>query len=520
MKVLLAEAAETAPAVGSGGFGRLGDERLAWLVARGQERAFTALYERYHQRLYRYCRSIVRDESDAQDALQSTFASALSSLRRQERPAPWRAWLFRIAHNESVSILRRRVDMVELTEDDGHVVGSAHEQLERRERFSQLLSDLGDLPERMRGALLMRELSGLTHEEIALALDTSVGAAKQAVFDARKGLHELAEGRALACEEIQRRLSDGDRRMLRARRVRGHVRGCEACAAFAVGIPERRAELRALTPVLPATGATALLTRVVGPASGRLGAGASATASSATVKVLGGSLAGKVLTGAAIAVVAAGAATVSRGRPEHRARATSHGHAVSPSQHSAVRAPEPASRRTTTVPAQQPVGARRTGGRAASAAGPSAHRSRRARHTGPRRTSAQAPPSRTVGSAPAQAQRQSGATGRPLGAVHGKPGRGIGNTTTHGGTPPGHSGTRRGRSGTPRGHSGTPRGHSGAPPGHAGSPPGHTGRPNPGSTGPSHAGGHGASHSSGEPPKTAGIGGSPGATNSGHATAK
>jgi RNA polymerase sigma-70 factor (ECF subfamily) len=57
------------------------DERLAWLVGRGSERAFAALYHRYHQQLYRYCRSMLRDDADAQDALQSTFTGAFAALR-------------------------------------------------------------------------------------------------------------------------------------------------------------------------------------------------------------------------------------------------------------------------------------------------------------------------------------------------------------------------------------------------------------------------------------------------------
>src|SRR5579872_7456114 len=84
------------------------DERLAGLIGGGSERAFTVLYERYHQPLYRYCRSIVRDDSDAEDALQSAFARAFAALRRGQRKAPLRPWLFQIAHNEAISQLRRR----------------------------------------------------------------------------------------------------------------------------------------------------------------------------------------------------------------------------------------------------------------------------------------------------------------------------------------------------------------------------------------------------------------------------
>src|SRR5690348_6159229 len=74
----------------------LGDERLAELVGQGNERAFSTLYSRYHQQLYRYCHSIVRHEADAQDVLQSTFTAALGALRRGQRNAPLRPWLYRI----------------------------------------------------------------------------------------------------------------------------------------------------------------------------------------------------------------------------------------------------------------------------------------------------------------------------------------------------------------------------------------------------------------------------------------
>src|SRR5947199_97276 len=97
-------------------FGMLGDERLAKLVGEGNERAFAALYERFHQPLYRYCYSMVRHEADAQDALQSTFTAALGALRRSQRDAPLKPWLFRIAHNESISLLRRRRVQDELPE--------------------------------------------------------------------------------------------------------------------------------------------------------------------------------------------------------------------------------------------------------------------------------------------------------------------------------------------------------------------------------------------------------------------
>src|SRR4051794_33867831 len=88
-------------------------------AARGDAAAFAAVYERHHQSLYRYCRSILRHDEDAQDALQSTMAKAFAALQTERREIEMRPWLFRIAHNEAVSILRRRTPTCTLDEDLG-----------------------------------------------------------------------------------------------------------------------------------------------------------------------------------------------------------------------------------------------------------------------------------------------------------------------------------------------------------------------------------------------------------------
>ncbi len=210
----------------------LSDERLAKEVGAGRESAFTSLFNRYHQQLYRYCRSLTGSDQDAQDALQSTFANALIALRAARRNAPLRPWLYRIAHNESISLVRSRRPTLEVPEELASTV-DVHESAQQRERLATLVVDLQELPERQRGALVMRELNGLSHEEIAQALQVSVGAAKQTIFEARRSLLEFAEGRAMGCDDVLRILSDADGRSLRGRRIRGHLRNCSSCSAFA-----------------------------------------------------------------------------------------------------------------------------------------------------------------------------------------------------------------------------------------------------------------------------------------------
>jgi RNA polymerase sigma factor (sigma-70 family) len=292
------------------GLARMSDELLARYASRGSERAFTVMYERYAQPIYRYCRSIVRSDADAQDALQSTFASALVALRRGTRNAPLRPWLYRIAHNEAVSILRRRKrDAVTDEVPEPLSLGSsAEDEAAGRARWHQLVRDLADLPDRQRAALLLRELAGLSHEEIAVALGLSVGAAKQAIFEARQGLFEVEEGRAMSCEDVRRRISEGDRRSLRGRRVRSHLRACAACEAFAVAIPARRAELNALTPALAPVAAATVLGRVLtaaAPPGGASAAAGSAAAAGGVGKLAGSAVAWKALAGTAILVTAA-----------------------------------------------------------------------------------------------------------------------------------------------------------------------------------------------------------------------
>jgi RNA polymerase sigma factor (sigma-70 family) len=207
---------------------RLGDERLACLVTSGHDAAFAALYERYRELLVRYCRSVVRDEQDALDAFQSTMLHALRALRDDRRRAPVRPWLFRIAHNEAVTVLRRR-PADEPLDDRQAATLDVHRTAEAREALTGLMEDLGALTDHQRSALLLRELGGLGYAAVASALATSPPAARQAVSAARASLHAQREGRELPCATVQRELSDADRRAARSRAIRAHLRRCADC---------------------------------------------------------------------------------------------------------------------------------------------------------------------------------------------------------------------------------------------------------------------------------------------------
>lgn len=286
------------------------DERLARRAASGDERAFAAIFRRYHQPLYRYCLAILGNPEDAEDALQSTMAKALRSLPGEQRRVELKPWLYRVAHNEAIDLVRRRRGEEPLSpEQTGPVAGLA-EEAETRERLRRLLADLGELPERQRGALLMRELSGLGFEEIGSSLGTSAAVARQTVYEARLGLRQIGEGREMDCAAVTRALSDGDGRVLRRRDLRAHLRACPDCRRFGEEIGGRERDLAALSP-LPAVAAAGILQGLLG-GSGGGGGGVIAALGGGAAKSASGAAALKAT--ATVAVVAAlGTAAADRG---------------------------------------------------------------------------------------------------------------------------------------------------------------------------------------------------------------
>jgi RNA polymerase sigma factor (sigma-70 family) len=279
----------------------LSDERLTRRAAKGEERAFAAIFDRYHQRLYRYCLAIVGDSQDAQDALQNTMVKVLGALPGEERRIELKPWLYRIAHNESIELLRRRRQTRELDAELAAPGSGLAEEATSRERLRRLLSDLDELPERQRGALVMRELAGLEFAEIATALGTSPAVARQTLYEARLGLRQMDEGREMSCATVMEALSGDDGRVGRRRDLRAHLRTCVSCRRFGEEIGTRQRDLAALSP-LPALAAAGLLQGVLGGGAGAGGGGVAAAVGAGAAKSVGAS---GVLKGAAAVAVAA-----------------------------------------------------------------------------------------------------------------------------------------------------------------------------------------------------------------------
>jgi RNA polymerase sigma factor (sigma-70 family) len=262
------------------------------------------VYERYHQQLYRYCFSIVGNAEDAQDALQNAMMKAVRALPDERREIQLKPWLYRIAHNESIEILRRRREQVELGPDLASAAGGPAETVAQRDRLRQLLGDLDELPERQRGALVMRELSGLGFEQIGEAFGTSAAVARQTVYEARLSLRQLEAGREMTCEKVMHELSEADGRVTRRRDIQAHLRDCRDCRAFGESIAARHRDLASIAP-LPAAASGALLHSLL---AGKAGAGLGGSVAVGVGKTAAGSLA--VKSAATVAVVAVLGASV------------------------------------------------------------------------------------------------------------------------------------------------------------------------------------------------------------------
>jgi RNA polymerase sigma factor (sigma-70 family) len=164
------------------------DRRLVRLVREGYEAAFEEIVRRYRKPLDRFAAAIVGGSSE--DVTQDAFSKALLALRGSEAEIELRPWLYRIVRNTALNDLRDGPPAAEQLGETLEGGRSAAAEAERREEIADLMGRLRALPEPQRAAIVMRELEGLSHAEIAAALGVSGGAARQTIHRARVALRD------------------------------------------------------------------------------------------------------------------------------------------------------------------------------------------------------------------------------------------------------------------------------------------------------------------------------------------
>jgi RNA polymerase sigma factor (sigma-70 family) len=157
---------------------------------RGAARAYAAeLFHEHGAAVERLCRALLRDSTEAEDALQQSFLSAYRSLLGGTAPRDPVAWLMTIARRECLLRIRRRMrDPVGNGVEAAAAPVDTHAEAVRRSELRALWRELHALPQRQRDALLLREVQGLTYDELARELAVTEPAVESLLLRARRQL--------------------------------------------------------------------------------------------------------------------------------------------------------------------------------------------------------------------------------------------------------------------------------------------------------------------------------------------
>jgi len=177
------------------------DLSLVQLAQRGDAGAFDALVRRYQHKVVKLVLRYVRDPAEAEDIAQEAFIKAYRALPRFRGDSAFYTWLYRIAINTAKNVLASRGRSpiqyeVDRSDDDDHhdVVANLRdtatpEALALTEEIRSIVTCAIDaLPEDLRTAIQLRELEGLSYEEIAAAMECPVGTVRSRIFRAREAI--------------------------------------------------------------------------------------------------------------------------------------------------------------------------------------------------------------------------------------------------------------------------------------------------------------------------------------------
>ncbi|MFT4581786.1 MAG: RNA polymerase sigma-70 factor (ECF subfamily) [Gammaproteobacteria bacterium] len=176
------------------------DKELVQRIQRGDKKSFDLLVLKYQNRIIKLVSRYVRDQSDAQDIAQEAFLKAYRALPNFRGDSAFYTWLYRIAINTAknyvVSLSRRpaeaRIENSDgeqmLIEDLQQDVATPENILLADEIKRTIVDAMNELPEDLRVAITLREVDGLSYEEIADAMDCPIGTVRSRIFRAREAI--------------------------------------------------------------------------------------------------------------------------------------------------------------------------------------------------------------------------------------------------------------------------------------------------------------------------------------------
>lgn len=184
-----------------------GDEtRLVTELQAGSETAFDWLVTHYHGPVYNLILSMLGDVADAADGTQEVFLKAFRGIRSFRHGSSLKTWLYRIAIREALNHKRwfkrhlQKNVSIDAEPEEGHaaieiedLAQTPFDQFAAHEIQAAVQNALQEIPEVFRGAVILRDLEGLSYEEIAEVLECSVGTVKSRILRGRRALKDLLE---------------------------------------------------------------------------------------------------------------------------------------------------------------------------------------------------------------------------------------------------------------------------------------------------------------------------------------
>jgi len=181
------------------------DQRLVKRVQRGDKIAFDLLVLKYQHKIVKLVMRYVRDPSEALDVSQEAFIKAYRALPKFRGDSAFYTWLYRIAVNTAKNYIvaqnRRPIEYdLDIQESDGFELNvklrneDSPEKIAQRDELRETVqSAIDSLPDELRVAILLREIDGLSYEEIAQSMDCPVGTVRSRIFRAREAIDKTIQ---------------------------------------------------------------------------------------------------------------------------------------------------------------------------------------------------------------------------------------------------------------------------------------------------------------------------------------
>jgi len=178
------------------------DQALVERVQQGDRSAFDMLVVRYQHKVVKLIMRYVRDQAEAQDVAQEAFIKAYRAIPRFRGDSAFYTWLYRIAINTAKNWLvarKRRPPTSDIDAADAEQYdlesrlkeqGTPENELLREEIKSTVFNAIADLPDDLRTAIMLRELEGMSYEDIAVTMDCPIGTVRSRIFRAREAIDE------------------------------------------------------------------------------------------------------------------------------------------------------------------------------------------------------------------------------------------------------------------------------------------------------------------------------------------